>query len=644
MDRKKVSFNIETAMCGICRLNQQYSDADDVPAREAMSFCKTCAEFLCASCLKPHRKLVVAENHQLLNRDHVIVVEDKTSLIKHSTIEDNGEFRDMNTIGVLQSDAINEYEIYRAKLMEHISKDQLHVQSGPGDASTIDAGDESKAADDIANDEEEEYNFTEYCNVHSDQVLKFYCEQHKQLCCEICRQFDHKICFSRMKYIPEEVKNFETLTPPFRKIDAQIADFKEYDRKLQCDLKELKKSRETFLYDLKIKKRELLNWLNLMEVRAVRRLEIVFDKCKKDIDKKRHKAKVACEELRAEVYFLKEILRNDTYDNIYKYIKVKRANQSANESLDKKEHRQYTNTRFGMKVNENFLHAQRDAEQLYELDFEKKGETKFNIRLKEDKQICNITGCAVTSSGGVALADRNNAKIKVFNSQFRLIAKLCIPDGLYDLTCISQNALAVTSPLKSKINIVEIRPEPDIVKVIETGEGSCWGVKHHEGIFVVNCSTTDSSFIRAIDLESNILFQVETKCNFCTELSADEDTKRLIISTATCYIDGSDTNIVNYVDEHEVGDREKAKVLEYNYFNHLRTKGVTLDTHNNLLVCCKDTDQIYTIAHDGNAVELLLAEADGLRAPQALCYNANKTKLLVTSEATDFIQVFEFAE
>ncbi|XP_053395756.1 uncharacterized protein LOC128555940 [Mercenaria mercenaria] len=632
MERKRVSFNVKTATCGICR--QQNLDADDTPAREAVVFCKTCAEFLCASCLKPHRKLVVTENHQLLNRDHVIIEEDKNDGARRV----NGQFN----IGILSSDAIKGYEVYRAKLIASMSKDPFSVEAE--DATSTVTADDIQSADENSDDEVPVYNFTEYCSQHSEGLIKYYCEHHSQLCCELCKQNEHKICFSKLKFIPEV--DFDSLTPPFRKIDAQIADFKEYDRKLQCDLKELKKSRETFLHDLKIKKRELLNWLNLMEVRAVRRLEIVFDKCKRDIEKKRQKAKHACEDLRAEVYFLKEILRSDMHDNIYKYIKMKQADKSVNEALKKKEHRQFTNTRFCLKINDDFQSAQRDAGQLYEMNFEKKDETKYNIRLKEEKRTCNITGCAMLPTGGIALADRNNANIKVFNSQFKLTAKLNVPDGLFDLTCISQNALAVTSPLKSKINIAEIRPEPEIVKIIETGTGTCWGVKHHEGIFVVNCSTKDSSFIRAVDLDSNILFQVETKCNFYSEIAVDELTKHFTISTVTsCYIDGSDTKIKNYVDEHEVAvsESQQTTVLEYNYFNHLRTKGVTFDSHSNIVVCCKDTDQIYTIAHAGNDVELLLAEADGLCAPQALCYNDNKSKLLVTSENTDFIQIFEFA-
>lgn len=638
MERKRVSFNIETATCGLCRLNKHGSDADDT-THAAVVFCKTCQEFLCATCLKRHRRLVASESHQILNRDHVIVSD-------RNRHENNGTRKITGGIihGILSSEAIQGYGRYRAELIKAITKDESRADG----SLELNAPDEKETADKKPKEEEEvapKYNFTEYCPVHSDQLIKFYCEQHSQLCCEQCKLNDHRICLSNVKFIPEEVNHFETLGTPFRKLDAQIADFREYDRKLQHDLKELKKSRESFLHDLNVKKREILNWLNLMEVRAVRRLEIVFDKCKKNIDKKRQKAKLACEELRSEVYFLQEVLRNDTYDNIYKYIKMKMADQTVNESLKMKEHRQFTNTRFSLRINDDFNTAQRDAEQLYELTFEKKGETKFNIRLKNDRQTCNITGCAMLSAGGVVLADRNNANIKVFNSQFKLTATLNITDGLFDLTCISQNALAVTSPQKSKIIVAEIKPEPEIVKVIETGNGTCWGINHHEGIFIVNCSTKDTSFIRAIDIDANMLLQVETKCNFFSAICILEETGQLVISTATCHVDSGDAETLTYIDEHTVTNCAcpQVKVQEYHYLNHLRTKGVTLDSHNNLVVCCKDTDQIYTLAHTGNEVELLLAEADGLSAPQALCYNDNKSKLLITSENTDFIQIFEFA-
>lgn len=79
------------------------------------------------------------------------------------------------------------------------------------------------------------------------------------------------------------------------------------------------------------------------------------------------------------------------------------------------------------------------------------------------------------------------------------------------------------------------------------------------------------------------------------------------------------------------------------FFQSKHTRGVTSDRCGNLVVCCKDVDQIYTISGSGgDEVELLLAETDGLAAPQALCYSEDKTRLFVTSENTDFVQIFDF--
>lgn len=638
MERRKVTFNIETAKCGFCIV---YTDLDTdstlSSVREAAVFCKTCAKFLCLDCLKPHRKLVVTENHQILNRDHVNLADNTNYENDRSQA---GRYSACAVMDQLTESAINEYEAYRSRIMKTISK-----EAGADNAS-IDNGDDSvddKAEEELADTNAHAYTFTEYCTSHPEEFIKYFCENHGKLICEICKYRDHDVCSAKVAFIPDMLKHDASLLPPFKKINSYISDFKEYDQKLQHDLKELKKSRENFLHDLKNKKREIIQWFNLMEVRAVKRVDLIFDRCKKDIEKKRQKAKDACRELRAEIIFLKEIQNSNVHDNIYKFIRMKRANEFVNETAKKKEHRQFTNTRFSLKLNEDFEKAHKDAEHLYDIKFEKKGETKFNVRLKEDRHVCNVTGCVILTSGGVVVADRNNANIKVFNSQFKLSSVVKIPDGVYDVDSLNQHSFAITSPLKSKINIVEIQPSQEVVKVLETGEGSCWGVKHFNGEFIVNCTTKNSNYIRAIDLDSRILFQVETKCNFSSEIFIDDVTKRLTISTATCYIDGNSTEIVHYVDEHKTGDNDSVDVLEYNYLNHLNTKGVTIDKCNNIVVCCKNTDQIYTIANSGNDAELLLAEPDGLCAPQALCYNQDKSKLLVTSENTDFVQIFEFA-
>ncbi|KAL4236893.1 hypothetical protein ACF0H5_005279 [Mactra antiquata] len=631
MERRKVTFNIATASCGFCDVYSEQTQADGISsaARKAVVYCKTCSKFLCSNCLKPHRKLVVTENHQILNRDHINLADDRRNT---EDILITGRYSEMDKFA---ENALKEYEIYRSKIMKTLCKDT------DTDVSLV-SDDESTPTD--SNEKgDQEYKFTEFCNQHPEELIKYFCGNHGKLCCEICKQKEHFACSSKVTFIPDTLGNEDSLALPFKKINSQIEEFKDYERKLHHDLKELKKSRDNFLHDLKNKKREILQWFNLMEVRAVRKVERVFDRCKQDIEKKRQKAKTACRDLRAEIYFLKEIAKSNMHDNIYKFIRMKRSSEFVDETAKKKEPRQFINSRFSLKMNEDFDRAHKEAEQLYELKFEKKGETKFNVRLKEDTHVCNVTGCVILTSGGLAITDRNNASVKVFNSQFKLIALVKIPDGVFDIDCLGYNSFAVTSPLKSKINLVDVLPVQEVAKVVHTGGGTCWGVKHHEGIFIVNCTAKDENYIRAVDLDSEILFQVETKSNFSSEIFIDDFTKQIKVITATCYMDCEKCETIHYVDKHRPNSGDNSFiVLEYNYLNHLNTKGVTTDDHNNIVVCCKDTDQIYTIAHVGNEAELLLAEPDGLHAPQALCYNQDRTKLLVTSENTDFVQIFEF--
>ncbi|XP_052778005.1 uncharacterized protein LOC128215355 [Mya arenaria] len=638
MEKKKVSFNIQTAECGWC--SDSHPNVSEGSAtnglnatwtRDAVVFCKTCGTFICATCQRTHRRLVVMKQHHVVNRDHVV-----------NDVHVNGKFKNGVRGGILTlnaaqvEDEVDQYEKERLNFLKEFASNVLDDKRVH---SVEDIYLEEKSDKE---DLEPTYNFTEMCPIHNDEYIKHFCEHHKQLCCDVCKIRDHGFCTMKIKFIPEVVDDGENNKTPFKTIDAQIRNFKEHDKRLQGDLKELKKSREYFLHDLKEKKRELLLWINQMEVRAIKRLEAVYERCKSEIDRKRKQTRKACEELRAELYFLKEILKNSMNDSIYKFVKIKQAEIKTEKLKKMKETRQFTTSRFRLGVNDDIEKTQQLADQLYEIKIEKKGEVKYNIRLKEDKYMPNITGCSFMPSGDLALSDRSNAKVKVFDSQFKLMSQLVLPEGVYDLTSISENALAVTSLLKGVINIVEVKPEPSVMKTIKTGNGSCWGVNHHDGIFVVNISVKDNSYIRAVDLDSTVIFQVESKRTFYNEISPSVDGSELVILVATSFTEGQETGEMSVIDEYRDARRSDIVVREYNFLKNLHTRGVTSDGHGNAVICCRDVDQVYTVAKDGSAVELLLSEMDGLKAPQAICYNADRSKLVVTSDNSEFIQMFEF--
>lgn len=55
--------NIGDVLCQPCR-----SEGDNLPAD---SYCSTCEEFICSSCLRAHRKLSVTKNHVIKSKDEM---------------------------------------------------------------------------------------------------------------------------------------------------------------------------------------------------------------------------------------------------------------------------------------------------------------------------------------------------------------------------------------------------------------------------------------------------------------------------------------------------------------------------------------------------------------------------------------------
>ena len=621
MGKKRVKFNLQTASCGPCLREAETN------IKAATAFCKSCSDFLCIDCLKRHRRLVAMENHQIINRDHRIgdTLVFKGSEKSWEAILELHREKIAGEISKLNPNVLKKYEEFKKQTLESMRS---------GNAEEQDSFEEEAAPPVV-------YKFTEPCVSHPEEVIKFYCFAHSKLCCEICKLLDHKQCLLKVKYIPDEIheSNGNFQTEPFKHINELIEEFKEYDRDLQNDIRELKRSKETFLRDLQTKKRDILNWLNSMEVRAVRRVESVFNRCKQELDTKRKQAKTAREELRAEMYFLKEIMRNERNDDIYKFIKSKNAERVIDTCASRRSHRKFTNSRFALKLYSDFARLREEVTDLYALKFEIRGEDKYRVRLKEDKFVCDITGCTLLSNGDIVLADRQNSKIKQFNSKFRPLSHIYLQDGVFDLCSISPIAIIASSPAKSMLHILELQDEIEIAKSLDVSPGKCWGVDHHEGNFFVNISVGDNSFVRVIDLDGEILYSFCTLATFNLTIRF-EDMKYNIV-TVTSFVEENKAE-VEFCLKEQSDETNSVTLSQYNFLKHLHTKGVALDRHDNVVVCCPDVDQIYTISKSGDEAELMLAESDGLDKPQSLVYNADKTRLLVTSENTDFIQLFKF--
>lgn len=633
-----VRFGIETASCGLC--NQSGTkNATNIESQNAAAYCETCQEFVCHNCLKSHRRLVVIANHKVVHRDHVILPgfcdtrapgrSGDVGLHAAKTVGDSLSEESARTGHVKYSD-----DSFKTK------EESTNDSDGKVDGALEGNKNKSESVN------EDGHNFTEACSKHCTEPIKFFCEFHKQLCCEVCKIYEHKTCLSKIKFIPETAETFinNNMHLLSATIEYALREFKEYDMKLQNDLKELKKSKDTFLYDLKNKKKEITNWLNQMEVASIKKVGDEYDRGKRDIKLKRRNVKIMRHELSSELYCLQEILQNSDLDNIYKFIKMRQAEKYCETAVASKESRQSTNTRFRLKIPDAFDCVRSETEELYQLQFERYGENKFNVRLKEDERISNITGCTFMLNDDIALADRGNACVKLFTSRnVRLVSKVEIPNGVFDVTSVDITTLAVTCPEKGVIEVVDVqrKPGPVITKEVKVGGASCWGLNYHRGQFVVNCSAQDGFCIRVVDFDSVIVFQVKIHACFFSELSDYGVNNNLTICTCPMYDDLADKTL-QFTEERKQTGNEEFLVIEYNFLNHLRTQGVTSDRHSNLVVCCKDTHQIYTISRIGTEVELMLAEADGINAPQGICYTTDKSRLLVVSENTDFIQIFEF--
>ena len=125
-----------------------------------------------------------------------------------------------------------------------------------------------------------------------------------------------------------------------------------------------------------------------------------------------------------------------------------------------------------------------------------------NIRTKEDKTICWITGIAITPSGQRLLVDRRNRKVKLFTQGIRFLSSVSVSGFPWDITMVNDREAVVTvgrSLVFLEVTDRQLRVKHTIMVLFEAR-----GITYSKNKLIV----TDRRTIHALDLRGTELWSV----------------------------------------------------------------------------------------------------------------------------------------
>ena len=125
-----------------------------------------------------------------------------------------------------------------------------------------------------------------------------------------------------------------------------------------------------------------------------------------------------------------------------------------------------------------------------------------NIRTKEDKTLCWITGIAITPSGQRLLVDYNNQKVKVFSQDMRFLSLVSVPGKPWDITMVNDREAVVT--VEWSLVFLEVADRQLRIKHTINLFFNAWGITYSKDKLIV----TDRTTIHALDLRGKKLWSV----------------------------------------------------------------------------------------------------------------------------------------
>ncbi|CAG2245456.1 unnamed protein product [Mytilus edulis] len=241
-------------------------------------------------------------------------------------------------------------------------------------------------------------------------------------------------------------------------------------------------------------------------------------------------------------------------------------------------------------------------------------ETKIKINMKKyiSDMICLMDGRVIVVECW--------GKVNLLTSDGKLQKELPIPGGVWSVTQINQNTIAITYPKEKAIKIFNM--ENDTVTKVITLDKYCCGLSSSDDSLVVGLNKDE---IRIIDLEGNTLksIPVESESDldnlvYCNDRVIYSDYRGKAVY---CY-DESGKQIWRYTQDLE-GPR-----------------GLCTDTYGNIIVADYYSDRIIVISKDGQNSKVLLSKGDGLKNSQCISFKHNECSGFICDKTSNYLTKF----
>ena len=490
---------------------------------------------------------------------------------------------------------------------------------------------------------------TTLCVYHPKEMIKFYCEDHKELLCSVCVTLEHQpTC--RVNNI-QEISSEIIDSIEYQVVLKAVKTLAErYQKKLESIKKMTTKSNSSLqnvLVDIRKFRQDINDRLDELERQAVDVAKAITQDNTSNENLKT--IETICEDMTKLLKTTSDTIKqlNTSKQANKLFMELKLAEKKLREAEDKTvQLTSYDVKEHNFKPNEAILTQLKKVKSLGKLtkkSLNKESATepvpvefraasyheKINVKTSDVEYRSYITGMTLLTPELLIITDHSNMVIKMvdINSE-SVTGQLQLNTAPWDITAVTVTDLAVTHPDKNKIQFLSISTNKLIKKCSIRVDGECWGISYHHGKLVVTfCKPAK---LQVLDINGTKLREIDGKGIFKFPWHVTCNSSSIYVS------DWYMTTVTRINWQGKVMSR-------YRGIN--TPEGLSLSDDGTVFVCDRGKNVIEETAVDSSA-EIVL---EYLKGPNTVCW-CRDSKMLYYSSYTsddkfdDFIHIYKLSQ
>ncbi|KAH3749182.1 hypothetical protein DPMN_183673 [Dreissena polymorpha] len=478
------------------------------------------------------------------------------------------------------------------------------------------------------------------CDVHRDENLKMFCDEHSELCCTNCAFLNHRHC-PKVTLISDIVKIQST---DLKKLSVSIQTILEEMRKLQgnqeANLQYMQNSFDEQLQKIHETRRKINAALDTIEQKTLNEMKDTLTKlqasCKDDVNKcislqdelkqLRDAIQDISDKSKLELSFIATWKCKDKIQHCETFLKKNSLQVRVSITFQpNSEIVQYLSKLSGLGKIDHSTQTLRVQENPNKV-FTVQGKSVHNVKKSRYSKECYITAICVLPEGQVLVADYTNNTIKLLDQQHQVVSHCSVTSSPSGMCQITPTEVAVT--LNSEVQFITVNNRKLVKGRKLQLQHLCYGIAcHQEDLYI-----TDIRALYKYTLSGKQVSKMYgDKSGFCTVymVAVSPTGDKLYIT------DSSHHRLLTLA-------RDGSVLATFTDPAILEPRDVHVTPAGQVLVCGFLSHTIIQVDDEGRKkLAILATEEDGVVYPQSVCYNRHTASILVGLFENNSILVFK---